>query len=327
MILTRSPLRISLAGGGSDLPDFFRSSFGEVLSFTINKYVYVASHSLFQGGIRLHYSQIEDVQDTHSVSHPLIRNALKISGYSESLELGSFADVPGSGTGLGSSSAFTAAVLHSLHVLSNKKIDKYSLAQEVCHVEIDLCGEPIGKQDQFATVFGGINRFHFQSNGEVTVDSLSKDQEIIEFLSDNLLLVYLGFGRSASDILSNQTRMLRDSHAARQQTEILRDLVPRMLEILKSGSESEFGRILDFSWKIKSNLSNGISNSEISRVYELTLDSGSLGGKVLGAGGGGFLLSVVPPENRESFKAHLKDFKIIDFQLDHFGTQTVYTSS
>jgi D-glycero-alpha-D-manno-heptose-7-phosphate kinase len=326
VILTRSPLRVSLAGGGSDLPSFYQTSFGQVLSFTINKYVYVASHSLFQGGIRLHYSENEEVERIDQIRHPLLRNSLIKAQFNGSLELGSFADVPGSGTGLGSSSAFTAAVLHSLHQLNGDAIDKHDLARAVCEVEINLCAEPIGKQDQYATVFGGLNHFTFHSDNLVSVNQLSNESELLDFLSRNLLLVYLGFGRSASEILRSQNRALVENHDVVKSTELLRDLVPEMLSTIMSGDSSKLGMLLDYSWRLKSSLSRGISNAMIDDIYGLALNSGSLGGKILGAGGGGFLLSVVPPEKREEFRVSMSKFSILEFKVETQGTHTVYTS-
>jgi D-glycero-alpha-D-manno-heptose-7-phosphate kinase len=196
----------------------------------------------------------------------------------------------------------------------------------VCEVEINLCAEPIGKQDQYATVFGGLNHFTFHSDNLVSVNQLSNESELLDFLSRNLLLVYLGFGRSASEILRSQNRALVENHDVVKSTELLRDLVPEMLSTIMSGDSSKLGMLLDYSWRLKSSLSRGISNAMIDDIYGLALNSGSLGGKILGAGGGGFLLSVVPPEKREEFRVSMSKFSILEFKVETQGTHTVYTS-
>ena len=218
MILSRAPLRVSLAGGGSDLPAYFEQESGSVLSFAIDKYVYIAAHELFKGGIRLSYSKTEEVNFAREITHPLIRETFLEAKFDLPVEIGSFADVPGTGTGLGSSSAFTVALFNCLLKMQGTKNDRYLdpkfLAESACKIEIERCEQKIGKQDQYASAFGGINLIDFNSDGTTTVESLSSNPGLEDFINSNLSLFYLGFGRPGSEILNQQSSNVQTKESA-----------------------------------------------------------------------------------------------------------------
>lgn len=267
MIITRTPFRISFVGGGSDLESFYRHYQGMVLSSTINKYMYISSHQFFdETKIRLKYSKTETVDDTAMLEHPIAREILKKFNIQGALEISSNADVP-SGTGLGSSSAFTVGLLHNLHAAFSQDVDKGQLAQEACDIEINKLQEPIGKQDQYAAAFGGLNIIRFNSDGTVAVEPLRLKTEIIEALQDNLMIFYTGQSRATFTVLSEQDKNLRDDQQFRETLKRMVDLVPRTCEALQRGD-----------------------------LYK-ALNNGAVGGKLLGAGGGGifsFLLRAAP---------------------------------
>ena len=293
-------------GGGSDLSDFYQNHGGASLTFTINRYVYLAINTPFEDEIRLAYSRNETVKDVMLIEHPIFRHALKVMKIEGRIEIGSFADVPSSGSGLGSSSAFTAALLLGLHSFKNQKINKYGLASLACDIEIKYCGDPIGKQDQFATTYGGFNEFCFNSDGSVDVENIELPFDVLGELRHGIFLIYLGFGRGSNQILSNQITNLRDPHSrAMSLTSQIRDMVPSARRFLVDGDLQGLGKLLDQSWALKKQLTSGISNSEIDDLYSRLIEWGASGGKLLGAGGGGFLLMCVPPCKQESFKESL----------------------
>jgi len=323
MIVARAPLRVSLAGGGSDLPGFYRQEFGEVLSFAINKYVYLAGHEYFAGGMRLSYSKTETVNNVEDIEHPLFRNSMKYLSFSGDIELSSFADVPGSGTGLGSSSAFTVALVHLLSTFKGISLSSQELAKIACEIEIELCGEPIGKQDQYASAFGGMNRFRFNSDESVDCSNWDLGGHV-SFLNETLLLYHTGIGRSASSILKEQTTRLDTEPDAIQRIRKIRDRVDEMASCVLQEDSKGIGRLLSESWLDKQQLATGISNNRIDGLLERAISCGASGGKLVGAGGGGFLLLCVDPQNRKTFQEKFTDLRHLPFLLDTVGSRIVY---
>jgi D-glycero-alpha-D-manno-heptose-7-phosphate kinase len=324
MIVSRAPLRISLAGGGSDLPSFYQQGFGQVFSFAIDKYVYIACHELFSGGIRLSYSKTENVVSSAQIEHPLIRESLKFLNFDESIEIGSFADVPGSGTGLGSSSAFCVALVNAIKNYKGVPLDKEFLAQTACTIEIERCRDPIGKQDQYASAFGGINYFRFNQDESVDVQPI-KDTETTNFLEQTLLLYYLGSGRNSSSILFNQDKLMKSKQSAIDSVTFIRDLVPPMMKAVYDQNPIQMSTILNDSWIHKKSLEKQISSPEIDQILDTAIEAGALGGKVVGAGGGGFLLLVVDPAFRNQFVSNFSILRQLTFSISSSGAEIVYS--
>jgi len=322
MFIMRAPLRISLAGGGSDLIPFSSQFGGQVASFAINKYVYLAFHETFLDGIRLAYSRTENVNDKGQIEHPLFKNAFHFFDFKESIEIGSFADVPSSGTGLGSSSAFTVALVAGLRKLTDQSLDKIAIAEIACHIEIDMCGDPIGKQDQFASAFGGVNHFVFNQDGSTDVHPIKLDNAALEAATNSLFLYYLDMGRSASKILKEQSHLMTLGSQQVENTAKLAMQVPQMIDALLEGDVYRIGKLLNESWVLKRELTGSTTNSTIDGYYDLGLTLGALGGKVLGAGGGGFLLMCVPQNKQVDFKANFP-LRQVPFQIDFKGVQEI----
>jgi D-glycero-alpha-D-manno-heptose-7-phosphate kinase len=329
MILSRAPLRVSLAGGGSDLPAFYEQEPGEVLSFSIDKYVYIAAHELFKGGIRLSYSRTEEVDNPNQIEHPLIRETFLETNFMQSIEVGSFADVPGTGTGLGSSSAFTVALLNSLSHLNGmysscSDIPKY-LADTACKIEIERCGQLIGKQDQFASAYGGVNHIKFNPDGSTEVESLLGDESLTDFLNESLALFYLGFGRPGSEILNEQSTKLKNKTNEFQSMLELRNLVPEMKIALTRRDRNYLGHLLTRGWQLKASTSSSISSPQIDRAFSEALELGALGGKVVGAGGGGFFLLALEPQKREAFIDNFSKYRNLPFGISRTGAEIIYS--
>ncbi len=292
MIITKTPFRISFVGGGSDLEAFYSKKKGAVLSTTIDKYMYISSHKFFEAGkIRCKYSQTETVEHVDELKHPILKTVLKEYGLN-GIEISSIADLPG-GTGMGSSSSFTVGLLHNLSVYSGKWHSKEDLGAGACRVEIDLLGEPIGKQDQYAAAYGGLNVIEFHPDGSVRVDPVYISGATRSALNQNLRLYYIGNQRSASSILAEQKKNTSSEDKFNALSTMV-DLVYDLQKSLVRGQLDEFGALLHENWLLKQSLASGISNAHINENYEAALNAGALGGKLLGAGGGGFMLFYVP---------------------------------
>ena len=329
VILSRAPLRVSLAGGGSDLPAFYEQEPGQVLSFAIDKYVYIAAHDLFKGGIRLSYSKTEEVDNPDKIEHPLIRETFLETNFTQSIEIGSFADVPGTGTGLGSSSAFTVALLNGLSHL-NGISDSFSdypkyLADTACKIEIQRCGQMIGKQDQFASAYGGINLIKFHTDGSTEVENLLNDENLEDFLNKSLALFYLGFGRPGSEILNEQSTKLKNKENEFNSIRDLRNLVPEMRAALNNKDHNSLGHLLTQGWQLKASTSSSISSPEIEVAFREALELGALGGKVVGAGGGGFFLLALEPGKREEFIKNFSKYRNLPFKISKSGAEIIYS--
>lgn len=324
MIIVRSPLRISFAGGGTDIKEYYSNGFGAVCSMAINKYVYVTVNDLatyFPHRFRIAYSQTELVQDAHSIKHPIVREALESMKIHGGIDVNVMADIP-AGTGMGSSSTFTVSLLHALHAFQNKLVSKEHLAAEASRLEIDILKEPIGKQDQYAAAFGGINLFKFHKNEQVSIEPLPMSKSSREELNGNLMMFYLGGNRNASAILKTQSSNLEANRAYLDQ---MRDQAIKAAEILSGRYPlRDLGQLLLDGWKLKRGLAAGITNSDIDQAIEKALDAGALGGKLLGAGGTGFLLFFVPQDRQQAVRRTLESYAEVHFELDDLGSTLLY---
>ena len=322
MIITRTPFRISFVGGGSDLRDFYSKTPGAVLSTSINKYMYISSHKYFEEDkIRAKYSQTETVQNIEELKHEIIREALKLVNIRGGVEVSSIADIP-SGTGMGSSSSFTVGLLHNLYVIKRQYASKEMLAQEACRMEIDILKEPIGKQDQYAAAFGGLNIFRFNANETVTVEPLYLKQDVYKQLEENLILFYIGNERKASEILIEQKNNIGETDKFAILKEMV-NLVDALKDVLYKGELDEFGKLLHQNWLLKQKLASKISNSYIENLYQLGLKNGASGGKLLGAGGGGFMLFYCSKEMQENLIKAMP-VRHFEFKFDTEGTKLIY---
>jgi D-glycero-alpha-D-manno-heptose-7-phosphate kinase len=324
MIITRSPLRISLGGGGTDLPSYYKKHSGFLIAAAIDKYCYITVHQTFQGGILLKYSKLEQVQSVEQVQHPIIRECLQLVGVQDPhIEIASMADIP-SGTGLGSSGSFTTALLKALHGYKRNLIHPRELAEQACHVEIDILKEPIGKQDQYIAAYGGLTCFQFLPNGHVEAKPLQVDQETLYNLEDNLLLFFTGYSRSASAILKDQDSKSRTSD--KEMTDNLhfvKELGYQSQEALEVGDLHKFGELMNVHWEHKKKRSGGMSNPDIDRWYNLAMDNGALGGKVIGAGGGGFLMFYAEDKLKLRHALTQAGLREVRFRFDFEGTKVV----
>lgn len=322
MIITRAPFRVSFCGGGSDLPAFYEKHGGCVLSTTIRKYMYLTIHNYFyKDEIVLKYSQTEIVKDYDSIEHRYFKQCLKDFGVM-GVEISSMADIP-SGTGLGSSSAFTVALLHLLHTYRGEYVSKYKLAKDACEVEIDKLGEPIGKQDQFAAAFGGLNYYEFQPGGFVNVEPIIMNPQSYKTLEDNLLMFYLGGVHSASEILKEQGQNLSDSIKIKTQQQMCQ-IAKELKEELQKNNVDAMGELLHENWMLKRSLASGITNPMIDDIYEMAMKAGALGGKLLGAGGAGFMIFYVKPDNKEAVRHALKGLREMKFEMDNSGASIIF---
>jgi D-glycero-alpha-D-manno-heptose-7-phosphate kinase len=323
MIVSKTPLRMSFVGGGSDLPAFYREEPGAVLSTSIDKYMYFALNKKFDGRLRISYTRTEDVETPRQVQHPLVREALSVTGIEGGIEIASMADIPSKGSGLGSSSAYTVGLLNALFAYKNQYASKETLARLACEIEIERCGEPIGKQDQYAAAYGGLNLIRFHPDESVSVDPVICQPQILGELEASILLFFTGRTRSASAVLANESQGLRTADR--------RKLMRRMVELafnlkqeLESGHLSNFGDILDENWRLKTQVSAGVSDPQIDGWYATARASGALGGKLLGAGNGGFLMFFAPPERHVRITKALSDLTRVKFGFDRTGAQIVF---
>lgn len=322
MIITRAPFRVSFCGGGSDLPDFYEKYGGCVLSTTIRKYMYLTIHKNFhKDQIVLKYSKTEIVNDYSEIEHKYFKQCLKdfdING----VEISSMADIP-SGTGLGSSSSFTVALLHALHTYKGEYVSKYKLSKEACDVEIEKLGEPIGKQDQFAAAFGGLKFYEFLPNGFVNVEPIIMKEESYKKLENNLMMFYIGGEHSASEILKEQSKNISDVNKAKVQLQMC-EIARTLKEELQKNNIDAMGELLHENWILKKSLASGISNGQIDEVYDKAIKAGATGGKLLGAGGAGFVLFYVPNNRQDSVRNALSELRELDFEMDNSGASIIH---
>ncbi len=323
MIITRTPFRVSFAGGGSDLPSFYRRHEGCVLSMTINKYMYVSIHPTFnRDETVVKYSQTEIVRDVRAVQHPIARQLLLDYGI-DGVEIVSTADVP-AGTGLSTSSAYTVGLIHALNAFRGKLCSQERIAREACELEIEKLGEPIGKQDQYGTAVGGLKFIRFKSDDSVEVEPLAVSRQKLSELEGNLLLFYTGLTHSAGEILQEQNKNVAGEDKKFQNLVKMTELAYELREAVVAGNLDDFGRILNENWLLKRDLASQISNDKIGKYYDLAMANGALGGKLLGAGGGGFLLFYCPKEKQKRLRSALSDLWELPFAMESSGTKIIY---
>ena len=322
MIISRTPFRISFAGGGSDLSSFYSQQMGAVLSTSINKYVYIAIHPFFDfRKIQLKYSKTELVSSFDEIQHPIFKEVLKMSDLT-GIDLNSIADIP-AGTGLGSSSAFTVGLLNAIYAYKYKAVGNEMLAKLACEVEIERLKSPIGKQDQYAAACGGLNLISFYPDETVNVEKIIMDPHKKQELEDNLIMIYTGWTRSANSILKEQNREILEKDKFNNQKAMVK-LAFDLKRSLEDNNIDDFGQYLHEGWLLKKTLTGSISNSFVDDIYDLGLKSGALGGKLLGAGGGGFILFYCPKGIQENFRKKMSQFTEIDFRFDNYGSKIIY---
>jgi D-glycero-alpha-D-manno-heptose-7-phosphate kinase len=325
MIITRSPLRVTLGGGGTDLPSYYESYGGFLIAAAIDRYVYITIHDTFQQEFIIKYSRLERVNSISAIEHPIIRESLKLTAIDEngSLEVTSMADIP-AGTGLGSSGSFTTALLKALHAHQRNLIHPQELAEQACDIEINRLGEPVGKQDQYIAAFGGITCFEFLSDGKVRAWPLRITEEMRYNLEDNLLLFFTGYSRSASTVLKEQNDrsktmdpdMLANLH-------FVKELAVESQQALEAGNLKEFARLMNVHWQNKKKRSGNMSNSHINDLYDVAMANGALGGKLIGAGGGGFLMFYSEEKTKLRHVMREQGLKEVRFKFDFEGTKLI----
>ncbi len=324
MIISRAPFRVSFCGGGSDIPSFYEKYGGCVLSTSIRKYVYLAIHQAFnKDSITLKYSKTEVVENPDEIEHRIFRTVLKDFG-TKGIEITSMADIP-AGTGLGSSSSFTVALLRLLYAYEGKSVSSYKLAKEACEVEIEKLGNPIGKQDQFAAAYGGLRYYEFQPDGFVKVEPIIMAQSSYRKLEDSLMMFYTGKAHDANVILSEQSKNIATVHDKIEGTKKLCELTRELKKHFENNDVDALGPILHQSWQIKRDLASKITSPVIDSYYEAAIKAGATGGKLLGAGGGGFLLFYVPSEEtKTNVRKALSDLTEMPFELDNSGSSIIF---
>lgn len=324
MIVIKTPLRISFVGGGTDFEGFYKKYPGRVVSTTIDKSVYISISKKFTGDIRVSYSQTEIVPTSKDVKHTRVRAVLEKMKILKGVEIVSIADLPSEGTGLASSSAFTVGLIKGLKAFVGKDIKVKDLAEGACDVEIKMLGEPIGKQDQYAVAYGGLNIINFNKNGKITVDPIYLDPIKKENFQKHLMFFYTDKTRQANSILKEQKNNINDKFETLKK---MSDMVPVFVELLERGDFKGMGLLLNEAWILKKNLSSNISNGGIEEMYNLALLNGAWGGKILGAGGGGFLMLMVPPSKQNSVRKALSKWREVKFLFSESGSKIVYQTN
>ena len=324
MIITRSPLRVSLGGGGTDLPSYYREHGGFLVAGALDKYVYLTLHRTFVPDLIVKYSKLERVATAAELEHPIIREAFGLLGMDgRSLEVTSMADIPG-GTGLGSSGSFTTALLKLLHTANKHLISPAELAEQACHIELERLGEPIGKQDQYIAAVGGITAFTFHKDGRVEYRPAKITEETLFNLEDNLLMFFTGYSRSASAILQDQNDKSKQNDSAMlDNLHFTKDLGYQSLAALESANLPEFARLMDVHWQRKKTRSSGMSNDRINEWYDHAMAHGALGGKLIGAGGGGFLMFYAGDKKKLRHAMREKGLQEVRFRFDFEGSKVV----
>jgi D-glycero-alpha-D-manno-heptose-7-phosphate kinase len=323
MLITRAPLRISLGGGGTDLPSYYRKFGGFVISAAITKYVYIGINRTFTDDYFLKYAELERVHEVREIAHPIIREALRLHPVGPSLEIVSLADIP-SGTGLGSSGTFTVGLLKALYALKREHIVTGALAEEACHIEIDHLGRAVGKQDQYIAAFGGLTRFEFCSDGEVRVSPLRISNETLHDLEERLLLFFTGYARTADSMLQDQKgRSEQGERAMLDNLHMIADIGRRVGEALEHGDSRQFGHLMQEHWEYKRTRTAGMSSGRIDRWYGVGIANGALGGKLVGAGAGGFLMFYA--EDPAALREAMMHEGLIElrFSFDHDGAAVI----
>jgi D-glycero-alpha-D-manno-heptose-7-phosphate kinase len=324
MIVTKTPLRVSFVGGGSDLPVFYRRYGGAVLSTAINKFVYLTVNAKFDQRIRISYSRTEEPASVAKIKHPLVREALKMVGIEGGIEIASIADIPAKGSGLGSSSSYTVGLLLALHTYKGEFASPERLAAEACEIEIERCGDPIGRQDQYAAAFGGLNFIQFHPDDSVRVEPVVCRRETLETLQSRVMMFYTGLTRSAGTVLEHQGRAVAKAKSKQRALQRMVALAHQLrLELQKNNVEA-FGEILHENWELKRSLSAGISTRLIDEWYKRARRAGATGGKLLGAGSGGFMLFYAPRDRHEAIAGALKGLRQIPIRFEPQGSKIIF---
>lgn len=325
MIISKTPFRMSYVGGGSDMKAFYQDEPGAVVSTSINKYMYITLHDKFDGGIRIAYSNVEELDHVNNIKHPLVRECLKLTGIDGGIEITSTADIPAKGTGLGSSSSYTVGLLNAIYEFQGIKVDKYKLANDACNIEINRCGEPIGKQDQFAASFGGLRLYEFLPNEDVIIEEIKISEDFKNFFDNYTLSFFLGSTRSASKILLKQTNEINKKKkklALRRMVEIAREF---KISVEDSNIDN-LNELMNENWSLKKSMTSEISNSFIDEVYQTGLDAGAKAGKLLGAGGGGFVTFFAPLDSHDAIRKSLQKLKEVELKMEGAGSQIIFNS-
>ena len=321
MIISKTPLRVSFAGGGTDIRDYYKTGYGAVVSSAIKKYVYVTINKRFDDDIRLSYSKTEIVDSVDKIEHGIAREALTKVGITSGVEITTVADIPSRGTGLGSSSAIAIGLLNALYAFKGHRASPKKLAEEACEIEIERLGEPIGKQDQYIAAFGGLQHIKFNADETVTLDPVICPPKTKRDIENHLMLFYTGKTRKASDVLAEQRR---NSDANTETLDKMRNQAERLFHDLTSLQVDKLGQALREGWELKKSLARGISDSDLDKLYEKAIVAGAIGGKITGAGGGGFLVLFVPPEKQRAVRGALPRLKEIEFKIEPQGSKIIY---
>ena len=318
MLVSRTPVRVSFCGGGTDLAAFYRNhpDGGLVTSLTLDAYIYVTVNRRFDDSVRVSYSQTEIVDDFEDLQHELVREAMRMTGVTSGVEVTTIADIPGRGTGLGSSSTVTVGLLHALYALAGEDVSAERLAQEACEIEIEVLGATIGKQDQYAAAYGGVNQIAFNPDESVTVSPISLDDEIVNSLASEFCLIWTGLSRQATPILEQQAS---NTSERMEQLGAMREQANAVAIALQDGKFSEIGELLGKGWELKRSLASGIANPEIDALYSSLIELGCTGGKLLGAGGGGFILVHTPPGVQDAIVDSIPN-KLIPLRVSSEGS-------
>lgn len=324
MIITKTPFRASFAGGGTDLPAFYEQEDGFVVSTAIESFMYIAVHRFFENRIMLKYSQTENVASVDEIKHGLIRECMKVTGVDGPVEITSFADIPSKGSGLGSSSSFTVGLISALRAYKGLPVTSEISASLACEVEIGRLGEPIGKQDQYAAAYGGLNGITFHRDGKVTVEPIHPGEEAMRHLQEHLVMLYTGVVRSASGILQEQSKNTTDDRSKFRLLQDMKALALQLRDDLVSGNVDRIGPVMHEGWLMKKGLASKITLPEIDEAYDAAIAAGATGGKLLGAGGGGFLLFYCPPADRPELLRRLSSLRVVPVKLEARGTRVLF---
>jgi D-glycero-alpha-D-manno-heptose-7-phosphate kinase len=323
MIITRTPLRISIGGGGTDLPSYYRRFGGALISSAIDKYVFICINRTFSPGYQIKYSKFEHAPTIEDIQHPIVREALRLHDMPEALEIISLADIP-AGTGLGSSGTFTVGLVRALYSMQRRHVTAEEVAREACRIEIDILQQPVGKQDQYIASYGGLTCFEFLPDDSVKVSPLKISNETLSDLEENLLLFFTGYSRTATDILHDQVKRTSSGDAAMiDNLHYVKEVGLRIKEVLEQGDTEKFARLMHEHWQMKQRRSPNVSSSTISRWYEVGRDAGAIGGKMVGAGGGGFFIFYTRDRTRLRAAMAKEGLAEVPFRFDYDGSMTI----
>ena len=324
MIVARTPLRMSFVGGGSDLPSYYRKSGGAVLSTSVDKYMYVTVNKKFDSSVRLSYSVTENKDSVGEIEHPIVRNTLELLNIKGGIEITSISDIPSQGSGLGSSSSYSVALLHALYTYQGRVVSKDDLGRLASYIEIDLCGDKIGKQDQYAAAFGGLNLIEFNEDDSVLVHPIDCNPETFNKMEESIIVFYTGRTRSASALLSRQSDNMQQTSKRALMSEMV-SLTYEMKGLLENDEIEFLGELLDKNWRLKRQIATGISDPQIDDWYNKGILAGAQGGKLLGAGNGGFMMFFAPKEKHVNIVKTMKGLQQVPFSFDRDGSQIVFS--